>query len=259
MAIGLWLLPGVARSASIATFDDKSLAADSYWNGSDSSGGFFSGGMTFPNSFTDWGGGWVSWSGWAYCNKTDTTTAGFGNQYSAIAGIGAQGSSNYGVAYNDVGGDPATVTLPLATTVLGAYFTNTTYAYLSMRDGDSYAKKFVDGDWFLLEITGLDADGNPTAGSPVDCYLADYRSGKTYLANTWDWVDLTSLGDNVCSLQFDLSSSDVGSFGMNTPGYFAMDGLTIVPEPSTVAMLAGGLFAATAMAWRRRRCRRGRT
>jgi len=43
----------------------------------------------------------------------------------------------------------------------------------------------------------------------------------------WTWVDLTSLGTQVVSLEFELTSSDVGEFGMNTPSYFLFDNLSI--------------------------------
>jgi len=39
-----------------------------------------------------------------------------------------------------------------------------------------------------------------------------------------------------------LSSSDTGSFGMNTPGYVALDDLHVVPEPGSVALLGVGLL-----------------
>ncbi|MHC4324705.1 MAG: DUF4465 domain-containing protein, partial [Planctomycetota bacterium] len=63
--------------------------------------------------------------------------------------------------------------------------------------------------------------------------LADYRfedAGEDYIVDTWQYVDLTSLGE-VVSLEFALSSSDVGDWGMNTPGSFAVD--TIVYEPAS--------------------------
>jgi len=43
--------------------------------------------------------------------------------------------------------------------------------------------------------------------------------------NEWAYVDLTSLG-SADSLQFFLSSTDVGIFGMNTPAYFCLDNFT---------------------------------
>jgi len=99
-----------------------------------------------------------------------------------------------------------------------------------MFNGDAFSKKFGgesgnDQDWFMLTITGKDVDGVVTG--TVDFYLADYRfadNSTDYIVNTWQYVDLTSLG-TVKSLEFTLSSSDVGDWGMNTPAYFALDTL----------------------------------
>lgn len=243
--------------AGIASFDDLSLASESYWNGSDGSGGFQSGPAWFSNNYTDWGGGAYSWDGWAYSNMTDTTTVGYTNQYSAITGWGFN-SDNYGVSYvtpDFMGGtyEPIPTSLTFTDTadgftVSGAYFTNTTYAYLAMKDGYAPAKKFGgssgnDPDWFLLTIIGKDALGAVTG--TVEFYLADYRfedSGDDYIVDDWEYVDLSSLGV-VKNLEFNLSSSDVGDYGMNNPTYFAMDDLSCVPEPATAALLVlGGLL-----------------
>jgi hypothetical protein len=84
---------------------------------------------------------------------------------------------------------------------------------------------FQASDWFKLTVRGY-LNGQQTAGS-VDFMLAD--TGNR-IVNTWQWVDLSALG-NVDSLTFDLSSSDtVGGFGMNNPSYFAMDNLTTSEE-----------------------------
>lgn len=242
--------------ATLATFDDLPLAADSYWNGSDNSGGFSSGNTYFYNNFVDWGGGATSWDGWAYSNITDNTTSGYGNQYSAYAGGGVNGSSNYGVSYIplDWTGSydpiPSQVDLPGPShgyPVEGAYFTNTTYAALAMRDGEGPAKQFGgatgdDPDWFKLSITGIGSDATPTG--TVEFYLADYRfadNRQDYIVNDWVWVDLSSLGE-VTGMEFSVASSDVGDFGINTPTYFAMDDLTYVPEPMSILLLGlGGL------------------
>ncbi|MHC4691911.1 MAG: DUF4465 domain-containing protein [Planctomycetota bacterium] len=237
------MLSGVS-SAVIATFDDLSLAADSYWNGSDSSGGFSSGGAYFNNNYNTT---YMSWDGFAYSNVTDTTSSGWSAQYNAISGQGQGNSTNYAVGYDPLasgfGTELPTMTLSTAGNVDGLYVTNNNFAYYSMLNGDTYAKKFggVSGDeedWFLLTITGKDAGG--TEVGSVEFYLADYRfadNGQDYIVNTWEYVDLMGLGV-VQSLEFSLSSSDMGSFGMNTPGYFAMD--TVVPEPTTIVLLALG-------------------
>ena len=241
--------------ADIANFDDLSLAPESYWNGSDGSGGFQSGPAWFNNNYTDWGGGFYSWDGWAYSNTTDIATAGYTNQYSAVTGGGFY-SNNYGIScvpLDFMGGtyEPIPTALTFTDTTdgyiaAGAYFTNTTYVYLSMKYGDIFAKKFGgssgnDPDWFLLTITGKDASGGKTG--TVEFYLADYRfedNIKDYIVENWEYIDLSSLGV-VQSLEFSLSSSDAGVFGMNTPAYFAMD--TIMPEPATMVLLAlGGIL-----------------
>ena len=222
--------------AQVSTFDDNTLEPDSYWNGSDLSGGFLSGDAWFFNSYdTTYG----NWDGFSYSNETDTTTAGWSNQYSAFPGSGANSSSNFAIAhvpadwmsgtYNPV---PVGVKLqlPLAgAMVKGVYVTNATYAALSMRDGDAYAKKFGgetgnDPDWFMLIIRGYNQG---VFTDSVSFYLADYRSSdnsQDYIVNYWAYVDLIKLGI-VDSLTFSLQSSDVGDYGMNTPAYFCIDNL----------------------------------
>ncbi|MFQ6036470.1 MAG: DUF4465 domain-containing protein, partial [Sedimentisphaerales bacterium] len=220
-------------SADIATFEDLTLPAEHYWNGSDGSGGFASGNAHFSNNYN---AAWDTWDGFSYSNITDTTTSGIAGQYNAITGSGQGDSVNYAIGY--VGWtEPPTVTLDTPAIVGGLYVTNNNYAYYSMLNGDAFAKKFGgdsgnDPDWFLLTITGKDSNGNATG--TVEFYLADFRfedNSHDYIVDTWQFVNLTALG-TVKSLQFSLSSSDVGPWGMNTPAYFAID--TIVSESAFV-------------------------
>ena len=190
-----------------------------YWNGSDLSGGFESANGYFYNNFNE---AWQSWTGFAYSRKTDVTTAGWTNQYSAITGGGFNSSETYGVGT----GNPS-LKLDTVYSVNSIWITNSTYAYLSMRDGDAFAKKFGgttgdDADWFMLTIKGFK---NNIYSDSVNFYLADYRdsdNNNDYIIDEWTEINLTSLG-NVDSLSFELSSSDNGSWGMNTPGYFCLD------------------------------------
>jgi hypothetical protein len=242
------MISGVS-GAAIATFDDLSLSAESYWNGSDGSGGFGSGSAYFSNNYN---ATYMSWEGFAYSNITDTTSSGWSAQYNAITGGGQGGSANYATGFDPLpsgfGTGPPTMTLNTTGVVGGLYVTNNNYAYYSMLNGDAYAKKFGgdsgdEEDWFLLTITGKDAGGSEVGS--VEFYLADYRfadNGRDYIVNTWEYVDLMGLGV-IQSLEFNLSSSDVGSFGMNTPGYFALD--TVVPEPGTLVLLAAGFVLLT--------------
>ncbi|MDZ7620425.1 MAG: DUF4465 domain-containing protein [Patescibacteria group bacterium] len=291
LALTASILLGAGEAfAQMATFDALPLSAGSYWNGSDKlvsgqydpdhlmgpatfySSGFSDGGVTLSNTFAEWwtsGGAlwYTSWNGWAYSNITDTTTAGFTNEFSAYVlpgGGGHAGSANYALYYEGFDVETTVTGIP-AGTLQGAYFTNTTYAALTMLNGDAYgfSKKFggttgSDPDWFLLTITGLNA-ANQSTGS-VDFYLADYRfadAAEDYIVSDWTWVDLSSLGD-ATQLQFGFSSSDSGQWGMNTPAYFAMDSLTlgVIPEPSALLLLlCGGLVGLASF---RRRAPRGR-
>lgn len=228
----LTLLWAAASGAAIVTFDDLPLARDSYWNGADGAGEFTSGGVHFANHYN---AEWAFWDGFAYSNRTDPNLTDLPAQYNAITGSGQGGSTNYGVAY--VGWETLpTLTLPTPQVLSGLYVTNNSYAYYTMLLGSAFSKKFGgstghDEDWLKLTITGKDAAGNITG--VIDFYLADFRfadNTKDYLLDSWAFVGLRPLGE-VKSLEFSLTSSDVGAFGMNTPAYFCLDSLISDPAP----------------------------
>ena len=234
LALGLPLACGGGDGGAdqqTITLEELALGAEGFWNGSDASGEFVSGGAHFLNAYT---AEYASWSGFAYSSKSDTTTPGYDNQYSAIPGAGADGSKVYAVGLMGMGGAPASITFDAPTEVVSVAVSNTTYAYLSMKDGDAFAKKFggADGsepDWFKLTIAGVRTDDTTT--DPIEVYLADFRGAEAasdVLVNTWLPVDLSALG-SVTALTFSLSSTDNGDYGMNTPGYFALDDLVLVP------------------------------
>ncbi|MBN1843043.1 MAG: DUF4465 domain-containing protein, partial [Deltaproteobacteria bacterium] len=103
--VSLFFLTTALADAEVTSFEDLDLDADSYWNGSDGSGGFTSGGTNFNNSYN---ADWDSWDGFSYSNMTDNKIVGLDGQYNAITGRGVI-SSNYVVGY--VGwADPPTVT-----------------------------------------------------------------------------------------------------------------------------------------------------
>ena len=239
LVIAIMMIAAAPAMAYDATIEDVPLAPESFYNGSDLAGGFTSGSFRFANTYDTM---YYSWEGFAASNVTDNTTPGWGNQYSAIPGSGAGASSNYAVGYKLYEAPRIDF---YATDLDGMFVTNTTYAYLSMLNGDAFSKKFGgatgdDEDWFLLTISG-ELGGAPVG--TVEFYLADFRfgdNGLDYIVDDWTWVDLSSLG-NVDALTFELASTDNGAFGMNTPAYFAVDNVT--PEPASVALLALGAGA----------------
>jgi hypothetical protein len=222
-------------------FSGLPLAANSYWNGADDSGGFSTGGVFFNNEYVyypEWG--MESWTGWSYSNIT-STSSGYSNQYSAITGGGIAGAgSKYAVGYVD-SPNGAFIDLGIHQAV-SLKVTNTAYAYHSMKDGDAFAKKFGASDWFKLTIRGFESAGatGSTTGQ-IEFLLA---SG-TNIVDQWVSIDLSSISAGARSLGFELTSSDTGSFGMNTPAYFAMGSLTVAPEPGTaiLAIVAGMTLA----------------
>jgi hypothetical protein len=236
----------VTASAGIINLETPSLgAAMEQHDWSANGGGFTSGGAFFNNSYNP---DFMSWGGFALSRATDNTTPGFMNQYSSWTGAGFGGSSQYAVGYMDVFTPTfPTITLPAGEVPLSLEITNTTYAALVIRDGDSSfgVDKFGgasgnDPDWYKLIITGLDAGNAPTG--TVEFFLADYRftdNQQDYIVNAWSNVNLSTLPWSTRALKFEVASSDVGAFGINTPTYFAVDQVTTtVPEPGSVALLA---------------------
>jgi hypothetical protein len=212
-------------SQVVADFENFNLERGQHLNNAAPDPGFKSGSVELPNYYNP---DFEFWSGFAISADTNTTTPGFTNQYSAIPGTGAADTKTYAVGYIF---DPVLIRLKdkaIGKPVIGLYVTNSTYAYLSMRDGDSFAKKFggesgKDPDFLFLTIKKY--SGGAIADDSINIYLADYRSpdpAKDYILSEWKYVDLTNLGE-VDSLVLSLTSSDVGSFGMNTPAYTCID------------------------------------
>ena len=250
-ALVLLNLTPYATHASVVGFEDLTLSPNTYWNGSNGAGSFTSGGVTFPNSYNATYG---SWSGFAYSNVQDSTTEGWGNQYAARPGTGYNGSANYAIGYQPYVGN-FEISLGGASNFVGRglQVANTTYVALDMQNGSGFSKKFggangTDADWLRLTVRGL--LGSSETGA-VDFYLADFRfanSADDYILSSWAFIDLTALG-TVDKLRFALTSSDTGAYGMNTPGYVALDSIGSVPEPSCSILL---LIAALSFAAVRR-------
>ncbi len=224
----------------LITFEDVDLGEKGYWNGDDMEvegvneeefwgmetyyyNSFKSGIASFNNKYAvDY------WSGFACSNHTDTVTPGYINQYSVITGRGANNSKQFAVANSD----NATFECPKNEygffTIHSIMMTNNTYAYSSMRDGDGDAKQFnsEDEDWFKVIIKGYKE--NVETGR-VDYYLADFRNGKEFLSDSWEKVDLSTLG-KVDKIIFSFDSSDKSEYGMNNPAYVCIDNILFTQE-----------------------------
>lgn len=235
--VAAFAFAGTMNAQTTIDFENHPLVgAETHDNGNDGVGAFDFGGTTFDYSYNMAGN---YFSGFAISNETDVTTTGFMNQYSSYTGSGADGSSNFAIFYSFSNG--GINTNDAAVKIDSFELTNTTYAYLSMRDGDGYGKQFgsiyagdgvtVDAtngeDYFFVRVYGENFD--QTASDSLDFYLADYRfadSTQDYIIDEWNTIDLTSFGFDVASVRFGFVSSDTNSFGIKTPAYLAIDNVS---------------------------------
>lgn len=224
-------------SAALVTFDDNPLSPDSFFD-PQSNTSFTSGGVSFGHVWEfD-----CCWGGTTYSNNTDTTTPTFSNQYSAITGDGANdGQDNYGIVTN-----PFSVLYSWQfgglTVVDNLDITNTTFAYLAMRDGvpgDSFGfEAFQQGDFFDVVFSGLDSLGNSLSSLTVR--LAENGD----LLDTWLTIDMSVLGA-VHGVAFDFISSKNNPGGNLVPAYFAVDNIEYRAVPLPPSGYLFGLTLAT--------------
>lgn len=207
----------------VADFEDVTLGPNGYWQGTEGENEMYSGGWHFTNYYSSY-----FWGGFTASNHTDLTQSGLNAQYTAAAGAGYDGSTQYAVAYTYGSQTDVYAADGSTQTVTGCYVTNNLWPYQNMLYGDATATPFGgtsgnDPDWFKLTATGKNASGQ-TVGT-LDFYLADYRFSNhddDYILNTWEWFDLSPLGE-VARISFSLSSSKNDSGGMITPAYFCID------------------------------------
>ncbi|MGB0165574.1 MAG: DUF4465 domain-containing protein [Luteibaculum sp.] len=234
------VMSAAALGQTQSTFEGFLTEPNSKLNGSgDPMGTAYTDGNAVFNCFydTSFGGYWSG--GFAISNVVDSTTGDFTNLYGARPGSGYQQSSSYAVSQNN-----SVLKLQSAARnegVSGFYITNTTYAYYVIRDGNQFTKPGGfggqtgnDPDFFALSVKAYN-QGTLSTDSAL-FYLADYRfadNSQDYIVKTWKWFDLSQF-TTADSLLFELHSSDVGQFGINTPTFFAMDNFETNADPVSI-------------------------
>ena len=206
-----------------ATFEDVPLGSGGIWQPPTGENEMPSGGWLFTNS-TQYG----YWGGFTASNRTDLSQTGLDAQYTAATGCGYDGSTHYAVAYTMGVQTDVYATDGQMHTVTGCYVTNNLWTYQDILQGGYGEPPYGgptgnDPDWFKVTATGKNASGQ-TVGT-LDFYLADFRfanNEEDYVLNTWEWFDLSPLGD-VATISFSLSSSRGSGYNMITPAYFCMD------------------------------------
>lgn len=235
------------------TFESSPLAPNSHWSETYAENVYLESQNFIFSHRSGWGG--YYWDGFTLSNHTDNSDFGSSNSGDWVdnqwgimpkGGVDGQGA-NYLVGYwggfNDGAAADVTETSNfvmfndgqnyLAT---GVFVANSPWPYYGIKDGDSFARKFDQGDYFKLIATGYAQDGTTQTGT-TEFYLADYRSvnpTQWKLNKDWQWMDLTDLGQ-VAYIQFSLESTDSGDYGMNTAALFGLDKLTVKKVgPTTV-------------------------
>ena len=206
-----------------ATFEDVQLGSNGIWQPPIGSNEMSSGGWLFTNNTQN-----GYWGGFTASNRTDLNQSGMNAQYTAATGCGYDGSAKYAVAYTMGVQTDVYAADGQSHTVTGCYVTNNLWTYQDILQGGYGELPYGgstgnDPDWFKVTATGKNASGQ-TVGT-LDFYLADYRfsnNEEDYVLNTWEWFDLSPLG-NVATISFSLSSSRGSGYNMITPAYFCMD------------------------------------
>ncbi|MEZ4721856.1 MAG: DUF4465 domain-containing protein [Flavobacteriales bacterium] len=226
-----------AGQSQTDSLESLNLQLDTFDNGSAQSGGFLLDFVTLENSYTVDTAFGDYWSGFAISTMRDDSTSGYSNQYSAITASGADGSSTYAVGYPPYSGNLELKLNSGVTDVSIAWnsisITNSTYAYLSMLNGDGFGKKYggssgADPDFLVLHIIEATDSNNLDT---MNFYLADFRGDESedYIVNEWKKVNLSSFDTlSVASrtLRFAFSSTDTAFGYINTPTYFCLDNIS---------------------------------
>ena len=182
------------------------------------SGGFSGGGIAISN----YGGGELKEGNY----KIQLERYVPGLEKAVRQGVGNNKSDNFAVVYDGGawGTNPAALTMKDGEprVILSAYITNTTYTLNSLVNGDGYNPPMAKDGIFKIVATGY--VGDEVTGS-AEFFLA---KGEYNFVTDWTKWDLSKLGA-VDKVVFSLVASEdqYGTYGLNTPAYFAIDDISV--------------------------------
>lgn len=241
------LATAIDADGNVVTYDDNDVM-DSLYSTNDLFAPFFyTNDGVFLVSHLPSGESWdgTSWEGFALSKKNTATGDLMALECAAKGGLKGEGTpfllGYYSEYFTNNSTDYPSSNIVLfndtycPTEVSICQSSNTLKA---ITDGMPPARKFTDSDVLSLIITGIDDSYRETTNSVV------YNLASEGKFNTgWEKVNLSSIG--LCNgLSFRMTSTDTGTWGINTPTYFAMDGLTISNTPTVLAQTEKSAFAA---------------
>ena len=180
--------------------------------------------FVLTHSHADWGYGNSFGEGFTFTNSANDSIGDYTNN-AAITAKGVKTNAYFtanagGANYDEGMAAEISFKDSAAYNAKECYITNSTYAYLYIKDYPKADKtEWGASDWFKLTITGYNGI---TETGKVEVKLAD----GTSLIDTWQQVDLTKLG-KVTKIKFTVASTDNNARGMVTPAYFCLDQLTV--------------------------------
>ncbi|HPT17508.1 MAG TPA: DUF4465 domain-containing protein, partial [Kiritimatiellia bacterium] len=164
-----------------------------------------------------------AWAGFAFSTVSNVVANSYTNQYAAAQGF----PRAYAVGYqDDYHGVVPAIAFDLPVAPQSVLLNNTTYAALTIRNGDGFgfALPFGSNDYFVLKLTAYNLDGKVLAAT--NHYLADFRNGRTFIQTNWSQLDLSWMPPEVVSLVGTLETTDMSGPWANTPMYFALADFT---------------------------------
>lgn len=168
------------------------------------------------------------WGGFAHSvvKDNDAKNGLYENQYAVYNEKAATGNG-FLVYYYDSYNEPCDIVVKKNFALVSVRLNLSTYTYASITDEDinSFACAFADGDYLKVVFTAMLGDNE---GNKVECYVADFRDGKSLTATEWNTFDLTALGDNYDSVRVTIETTDTGEWGANTPLYICIDDLSFM-------------------------------
>ena len=205
-----------APVAGVATFEEFVIDAESKyapWT-EDGTYRWTSGDYTFTST-RGWGGSIND--GFYVSNFTTDAWTSYADDYKAVTKAAKNGSNYVSCYYGGSWGGPCDVTFT-ERTLTGTYVTCALNPYLCVFNTNNINGKgeFKDGDYLKLVATGYLGE---TKAAEAEFYIVDYRDGKTDIATTWEWFDLSALG-KVDKVSFSMTDSQ---FGAGIGHYFCID------------------------------------
>ena len=222
----IFLMPiNVFSQQETFNFESLNIPDTGFYIGIDGLGEFGDEDITFINTYTDYGTFGV-WDNFAYTFDTVTVDLQYQNiaenAYSGnVFGIGFVPQDWQAGTYDNIPITCYFITPKLPESI----FINNNKSTVNVIQNGSVSPPcdpFTNGDYFKLIIEGR---FNNSSTGFIEFFLADFTEGNSIIIEQWTEIDLSSLGA-VDSLLFNLESTDVGDYGMNTPAYFCLDDLT---------------------------------